>query len=331
MHRGLPLATRHDAMTTILHVEDDEFLASAVQTAFEAFGFSGGFLSAPALRQAERILAEPARLLDLVITDVELPDGTGLDVVRAVRSSPIHRLVPVLLLAQDADAATIGLAYALGANSCITKAARGRATAQVVRTIYDHWLRDVRLPPSTIGPGRTQLVISRAISIRSRLARHFMTIAERLGGDEGDFWMGVAQREGNVANLLVFLLGQVKDRELPDDVRDDLEAHHEEALRVLDELDELERKGSITNDDAFRFLLALSAPTDNPSFARGVGLLFPASPVAMAALIDVQATSFEIASREIEARTHDLVLRRGAMKLREKATSLRSPVTRELR
>lgn len=310
-------------MTAILHVEDNEFLAGAVQSAFEAFGFSGRFLIASTLKEAERILAEPQQRLDLVIADVELPDGTGLDVVRAVRSNPGHGHVPILILAGRADASTISRAYALGANSYITKAARGRAPAQVVRTIYDHWLRDVQLPPATIGSGRTHIVIARAMSIRSRLAKQFMTIAERLGGDEGDFWMGVAQREGNLANLLVFLVDQVKDRELPEDILDDLESHQKDTLRVLDEL---ERKASITEDDAFRFLIALSAPTDTPAFVRGVALLFPASPLAMAALIDAQAASFETASAEIEARTKDLALRRGAGELREKATLLRSPI-----
>jgi hypothetical protein len=37
--------------TTILHVEDNEFLVGAVQSAFEAFGFSGRFLGASTLRQ----------------------------------------------------------------------------------------------------------------------------------------------------------------------------------------------------------------------------------------------------------------------------------------
>jgi hypothetical protein len=161
------------------------------------------------------------------------------------------------------------------------------------------------------------------MSIRSRLAKQFMTVAERLGSDEGDFWIGVAQREGNLANLLLFLLDQVHERELPTDVLDDLEAHQKNALCVLDEL---ESKASITEDQALRFLLALSAPTDTQAFVRGVGLLFPASPIAMAALIDAQATSFEAAAVEIETRTKDSILRRGAAQLRDKATLLRLPI-----
>jgi hypothetical protein len=35
----------------------------------------------------------------------------------------------------------------------------------------------------------------------------------------------------------MFLLGRIGDREVPDDVLDELEVHQRETLRVLDELD----------------------------------------------------------------------------------------------
>jgi CheY-like chemotaxis protein len=310
-------------MTTILHVEDNEFLADAVRSAFEAFGFSGRFLTASTISQAKRILADTQQHLDLVMTDMELPDGTGLDVVRTTRSSRHHHHVPVLILAGSAEASTVTRAYALGANSYITKTGRGRATSHIIRTVYDHWLRDVQLPSETLRPERTHFVFSRAISIRSRLAQQFMLIAERFGSDEGDFWMGVAQREGNMANLLAFLLGQLEHRELPGDLLDELDAHQTDALSALEQL---EKQDTVAQDDAFRFLVAMSPPTDNPAFIRGVGLLFPASPVATAALLDGLVTSAELASAQIESHSDDVLLRREANELRVKATSLRSAI-----
>jgi hypothetical protein len=77
---------------------------------------------------------------------------------------------------------------------------------------------------SVTAGGRTHRVIARAMAIRSRIAQRCMAIAEMLGSADGDFWMGVAQREGNLANLLMFLLGQVSHRELPGDVLDDLDS-----------------------------------------------------------------------------------------------------------
>jgi DNA-binding NarL/FixJ family response regulator len=307
-------------MTTILHIEDDELLAGAVQSTFESFGFLGRFLVASTLKEAKGILAQPQQHLDLVISDMELPDGSGLDVVSMVRSNLKQSHVPILILSGHDDVRIVNRAYALGANCYVKKAARGRTATQVVRTIYDHWLQDARLPVKA-GAGHMHRVIARAISIRIRIAQSYMTIAEQFGSAHGDFWMGVAQREGNLANLLRFLLGQVKDRELPDDILDDLEVHQNDALRVLDEL---EARSPITEDDAFRFLLALSALPNIPAFVRGVGLLFPASPLALTALLDAQVATFEAASAQIEARTRDPALLQGASQLREKAALLRS-------
>jgi DNA-binding NarL/FixJ family response regulator len=310
-------------MTTILHVEDDELLASVVQGAFEAFGFLGRFLVASTLKEAKGILAQPEQHLDLVISDMELPDGSGLDVVSAVRSNLKQSHVPILILSGHDDVRTVSRAYALGANCYVKKTARERTATQIVRTLYDHWLQDAQLPVK-VGNERMHSVIARAISIRIRIAQSYMTIAEQFGSAHGDFWMGVAQREGNMANLLRFLLGQVKDRELPNDILDKVEVHQNNALRVLDELEAGPPITEDHEDDAFRFLLALSALPNIPAFIRSVGLLFPASPLALTALLDAHATTFETASAQIEARTRDPALLQGASQLREKAAWLRS-------
>jgi DNA-binding response OmpR family regulator len=307
-------------MTTILHVEDDESLASAVQTAFEAFGFPGRFVVATTVKKAVELLAGPDEHFDLVISDMALPDGSGFDVMRVVRSNLAHRHLPILILSGRDDARTVTRAYALGANCYVQKGGRGRTMAQVVRTLYDHWLQDARLPEAT-APGRTREVIARATSIRGRTAQLYMRIAERLRSPDGDFWMGVAQREGNLANLLMFLLHQVGERELPADVLDDLEAHQKQALELLDDM---EAKRPLLEDDGFRSLLALNVPTDVSAFVRAAACLFPAAPLAMGALCDGQAVSLDSMAKEIEARSADPVLRRGASRLRENAALLRA-------
>ena len=96
-------------MTTILQVEDDEVLAGLVQSAFAAFGFRGQFLVASTPREAEGILAQ--QHLDLVISDMELPGGSGLDVVRMVRSDLEQSQVPILILSGHDDARMVSQAY----------------------------------------------------------------------------------------------------------------------------------------------------------------------------------------------------------------------------
>jgi DNA-binding NarL/FixJ family response regulator len=271
------------------------------------------------VKEAEQVVTESSRHLDLVISDMSLPDGTGLDVVRAVRSSRTDGHVPVLILSGSADTSVVSRAYALGASAYVTKSTRRRTTAQIVRTIYDHWLNDVRLPAAKAG--RTYQLIVGAMKIRSRIAQHYLGIAEQRVGDEGDFWMGVAQRQANLANLLMFLMQGIGDRELQDAALDELEFHQKETLTILDQL---AATPPTTEEDALRYLLDLSAPTDTPAFSRFVALLFPTFPRAMEALLDAQATSFELIAAQIEARTRDPDLRQGASELREKAELLRS-------
>ncbi|HTR55089.1 MAG TPA: response regulator [Kofleriaceae bacterium] len=306
-------------MTNILHIEDDEDLAQAVKSSFEAFGFRGNIRRAPTLADAARIL-ETWQPLDLVISDMELPDGTGLDVVKLIRASAARAHIPILILSGHTDHETINRAYALGVNAYVPKVTHDRTTIQIVRGIYDHWLRDVRLPHAP-GHGRTDGLLSWAISIRVRVAQAYMAIADRFGSAETAFWMGIAQRDGNLANLMVFLRSQLGDRQLPDDVLHDLGAHQRDLLHVLDEMS---ARPPNTEDDAFRYLLALSAPVETPAYVRSVGLLFPATPLAVASLLEAQAINFELVAAQIEQRSSDPELRAGASRLRGQAEMLRS-------
>src|SRR5687768_888811 len=154
-------------MTTILHVEDDESLAEMVATAFEAFGFRGATVTATTLAEAHAILADVVNYpaIDLIISDMQLPDGTGLDVVRFVRSSPVRAHVPILMLSGETDPEKINRAYALGASSYISKLTRGRSVSEMMKALHDHWLKDVRLPTATRAV-RTRDLLARSTHVR---------------------------------------------------------------------------------------------------------------------------------------------------------------------
>ncbi len=106
---------------TILHVEDDPSLAKLVRVAFQSLGFHGNMLTADRVENALALLAERARHhqpVDLILSDMQLPDGTGLDVVREVRADPYWHLTPVLVLSGEIAPGVVNEAYALGANCC---------------------------------------------------------------------------------------------------------------------------------------------------------------------------------------------------------------------
>src|SRR5262245_59356240 len=97
---GVQLARRRSTMTTLLHVEDDLALADLVQLSFEVFGFHGQMLHAASVHAASEIVQDTTRYpaLDLILTDMLLPDGNGLDVVRRVRTDLARAGVPILIL-----------------------------------------------------------------------------------------------------------------------------------------------------------------------------------------------------------------------------------------
>jgi len=110
---------------------------------------------------------------------MQLGDGTGLDVIRYVRSSPGREHIPILVLSGDDDPANVNRAYALGANAYIPKGTFARSMGTVVQTLQEHWLKDVRLPtPSQLG--RTREWIARGVSIQTRVANYIVGRVEHV-------------------------------------------------------------------------------------------------------------------------------------------------------
>ena len=101
-------------MKDLLIVEDDPTLGEGIRLA----------LQAPELRpQLCRSLADAGELLsrrsfDLLILDINLPDGNGLDLLRALRR---ESEVPVILLTANDLETDIVAGLELGADDYITK------------------------------------------------------------------------------------------------------------------------------------------------------------------------------------------------------------------
>src|SRR4051794_14565500 len=121
-------------ISTILHLEDDVDLRELVRLLFESFGFRGKHVAVGTLAAAVKVLDDAERQagsLDLIISDMNLPDGTGLDLVRYVRASPVWKSTPMLILSGDVDRTKVQRAYALGADAYVDKACPGRLLADV--------------------------------------------------------------------------------------------------------------------------------------------------------------------------------------------------------
>jgi len=81
----------------VLVVEDSATMRSFVVAALEAEGFE--VTTAKSGFEALKVLAQAQ--FQLIITDVNMPDINGLEVVRFVRENPNHKQTPLIIISTD--------------------------------------------------------------------------------------------------------------------------------------------------------------------------------------------------------------------------------------
>lgn len=105
-------------MQTILMIEDDARLGTMVADYLRASGFTVEVAGNGKAGLAALVRLEP----DLVLLDLMLPDGDGLDVYRAIRATPGPATqVPVLMLTAKGDPTDRVVGLELGAEDYVTK------------------------------------------------------------------------------------------------------------------------------------------------------------------------------------------------------------------
>ncbi len=100
---------------SILLVEDDPVTFRALQRALEKQGYN--CLGARSLEEALQISKKES--LDLVLSDVRLPDGTGLELLKTMRNYLLD--IPFVVITSSEKKSLIQDAIRLGANDFLTK------------------------------------------------------------------------------------------------------------------------------------------------------------------------------------------------------------------
>lgn len=96
----------------------------------------------------------------VVLLDLDMPRVDGRQVLRALRSRPELRRIPVVVLSGAATEADVDLVYELGANSFIRKPAGFQRFSQAMHRLQEYWFETVSLPsceeqrPGAAGKGR---------------------------------------------------------------------------------------------------------------------------------------------------------------------------------
>jgi CheY-like chemotaxis protein len=106
---------------TILVVDDSEDCLATMDLALQTLP---GVVIRPSLSAEAALLVLEDREHDTVsavITDIHLPEMTGLELVTRIRQNPRFRSLPILVVSADADPSTPGRALGLGANAYFAK------------------------------------------------------------------------------------------------------------------------------------------------------------------------------------------------------------------
>ena len=88
---------------------------------------------------------------DLILLDLNLPRRDGREVLADIKSDPVLRQIPVVVLTSSDAESDVQKAYALGANCYLTKPAGFDEYGALVKAINAFWFHLVQLPKSASG------------------------------------------------------------------------------------------------------------------------------------------------------------------------------------
>lgn len=126
----------------ILLVEDNPVDVDLTLRAFASRKFSN---TVHVARDGEEALAWMARweagepVPAVILLDLKMPRVSGLEVLRALKSRPQFRVIPVVVLTSSSEDADVRTAYELGANSYIVKPVNFDKFMEVAAQIELYW------------------------------------------------------------------------------------------------------------------------------------------------------------------------------------------------
>ncbi|HYF63093.1 MAG TPA: response regulator [Herpetosiphonaceae bacterium] len=79
-------------------------------------------------------------LPNLILLDLKLPGIDGFEVLRQIKSTPLLKRLPVIILTSSKEEGDLTLTYDIGANSYIVKPVSFEGFLGVVRQIEGYWI-----------------------------------------------------------------------------------------------------------------------------------------------------------------------------------------------
>ena len=120
-------------MQRILIVEDSETMRSLLTASLEELDIPVKITEAPSGFEALRVL--PRGDFDLVVTDINMPDINGLELVSFVRSNERYRSIPLVIVSTEGSSRDRDKGLRLGADAYVVKPFEPETLRQVVRDL----------------------------------------------------------------------------------------------------------------------------------------------------------------------------------------------------
>ena len=105
-------------MRNVLVVEDSKAIRSMIRVSLEE---AGGFFAVEAGNGFEALKTLPTRRFDLIITDINMPDINGLELIGYVKSNPAYRDIPLIIVSTEKSDEDKKRGISLGAAGYVVK------------------------------------------------------------------------------------------------------------------------------------------------------------------------------------------------------------------
>jgi len=116
-------------MKNVLIVEDSKAIRSMIRVSLEE---EGEYFAVEAGNGFEALKALPTRSFDLIITDINMPDINGLELIGYVKSNPTYRDIPLIIVSTEKTEEDKKRGIALGAVGYVEKPFRKEDLMKIV-------------------------------------------------------------------------------------------------------------------------------------------------------------------------------------------------------
>lgn len=120
------------AMKSILVVEDSATTRAMIMALLEE---AGDFDIIEATTGFDALKKLPACNFDLIVTDINMPDINGLELINFVKNDPRYKHIPLLIVSTEKSEEDKKRGIALGANAYITKPFKAKDLQDIVKDL----------------------------------------------------------------------------------------------------------------------------------------------------------------------------------------------------